>query len=55
MTKPRLVAALLLSSAMTMPTMAWAQDSTTTDSTSPADAGTPPTGQEAEEAEAPDV
>ncbi|MBD3753092.1 MAG: TonB-dependent receptor plug domain-containing protein [Micrococcales bacterium] len=35
--------------------MAWAQDSTTTDSTSPADAGTPPTGQEAEEAEAPDV
>ncbi|WP_285020123.1 TonB-dependent receptor [Novosphingobium sp. fls2-241-R2A-195] len=53
MTKPRLVAALLLSSAMTMPTMAWAQDSTTTDNTSTG--STAPADQDPEEGDAPDV
>ncbi|AXB77477.1 TonB-dependent receptor domain-containing protein [Novosphingobium sp. P6W] len=53
----RLVSALLLSSALTMPMAAWAQDSTTTDTTAPTATGTPPIAEPegAEEADAPDV
>ena len=51
MTKPRLVSLLLLSTAMAMPSVAWAQDSTTQN----ADASAPDADQYSDESEAPEV